>query len=82
MLGWLEYFFVFNPIILTGDFARYLWEGKVLRKGFSPYLHSPNSSFLEVFRDSNWYSIEYKNLSAIYPPIAELAFALFAFKTS
>ena len=69
---------IFTPIYLTGDIARYLWEGHVVREGFNPFLYAPNAPELEAIRNSYWSKIEYKDLTAIYPPFSQLLFALTA----
>jgi hypothetical protein len=59
---------------LSDDAYRYVWEGRVLRAGFSPYAHAPDSAALEQLRDANYERINHKNLPTIYPPAAQGAF--------
>lgn len=68
---------VFSPILLTGDIPRYVFEGFLLRNGFSPYEIAP-VEFIGSFSSQLLNQIEYKNMSAIYPPATLLFFSAFA----
>ena len=72
-----RFLLAFAPIMLTGDIARYLWEGKLLRAGMSPFQIAPDASIVAQLRDTNWNAIEYKHMTAIYPPVAQYLFAAF-----
>lgn len=56
------------------DVFRYIWEGEVQNAGYSPYCLAPDSQTLSPLRDSCWSLVKHKQVSAIYPPLAELAF--------
>lgn len=56
------------------DIVRYIWEGEVQNAGFSPYCLAPDSQALAPLRDSFWSLVKHKQVSAIYPPLAELVF--------
>lgn len=56
------------------DIVRYIWEGEVQNAGFSPYCLAPNAAPLSPIRDSFWLLVKHKEVSAIYPPLAELVF--------
>ena len=60
------------------DIYRYLWEGKLLLNHVNPYLYAPDAASVISFRDAIWTSVQHKTFSAIYPPLAEWAFALLA----
>ncbi len=60
------------------DIFRYVWEGRVLLAGYSPYLHSPDASALEFMRGGVWEAVQHKTFTAIYPPLAEWIFAILA----
>lgn len=60
------------------DMHRYIWEGRIQRYGFDPYCASPNADALQALRDRNWAQVEFKDTTAIYPPLAEFGFRLFA----
>ncbi len=63
-----------NP---SDDLARYIWEGKIVIEGYSPYDHSPDDPELTQFRDEEIYpKINHKDMPAIYPPAAIYIFAL------
>jgi alpha-1,6-mannosyltransferase len=60
------------------DLHRYIWEGRIQTRGFNPYQHAPNAEALSALRDQNWSEVQFKQVSAIYPPLAELGFRLLA----
>ncbi|RMD86777.1 MAG: hypothetical protein D6808_02635 [Candidatus Dadabacteria bacterium] len=74
----LRVWFVLTPPFLSSDIWRYIWEGKVFLNGFSPYMFPPDSPRLAALRDSNWFLIDHRHLTAIYPPFALYLFSLFA----
>lgn len=61
------------------DVFRYLWEGRIQNAGFSPYCLAPDAPVLAPLRDRVWAMVEHKDVSAIYPPLAELVFRAVAF---
>ncbi len=79
-LGWLG---LRVPVLLgatelSDDVYRYVWEGRLLAEGTSPYAFSPSSPELEGFR-ARWPElaelVNHPDVSAVYPPLAELVFA-------
>jgi hypothetical protein len=66
------------PMPPCDDMYRYLWEGKVLGFGFSPYRLPPDSPALAQFRDTGWALINHPKIPALYPPLIEGFFALLA----
>ncbi len=60
------------------DLHRYIWEGRIQTHGFDPYRDAPNSEALHTLRDQNWQQVEFKDATAIYPPLAEVGFRLLA----
>jgi len=78
--GWLIGF-VLLRLALSGatpsdDLYRYMWEGKVQRHGFSPYVVAPNDPRVADLTpgDPNWPHINHRDYPAIYPPLAQLVF--------
>ncbi|OGF24348.1 MAG: hypothetical protein A2V63_02130 [Candidatus Eisenbacteria bacterium RBG_19FT_COMBO_70_11] len=64
---------------LSDDIYRYVWEGRVVASGGNPYRQSPLDPALAPLRDAVIYPrINHKELSTIYPPLAEAGFALVA----
>ncbi|MCP3915995.1 MAG: DUF2029 domain-containing protein [bacterium] len=67
---------------LSDDVYRYVWEGEVVGSGASPYVHAPLDPALaevaaripEVFAELN-----NPNISAAYPPLAQLVHAAVTF---
>lgn len=68
----------FLPMSPGPDVYRYVWEGHIQTQGFDPYSHPPADPALIGLRDSTWEQVEHKNVSAIYPPLAEVCFRLLA----
>jgi alpha-1,6-mannosyltransferase len=60
------------------DMYRYLWEGKVIGLGYSPFRLAPNAPALIPFRDSTWAFINHPDLPTLYPLFSEALFALLA----
>ena len=69
------------PLLLAppnNDCNRYVWEGRMQRLGYSPYLYAPKDKAVAPLRDDVWKGINKKQYSTIYPPLAELEFRLLA----
>jgi len=67
------------PPSLSGDLYRYVWEGRVWLHGGNPYLQPPADPGLASLRDAAiWPFVNHPQLATIYPPLAELGFALVA----
>ncbi len=67
---------VLSPPALSDDLFRYLWDGRVLSHGLDPYARAPNDPVLRGLRDELWTHINHRELRTIYPPLAQLLFAL------
>ncbi len=82
----LRFCLLWSTPALEDDFYRYLWDGGVVAHGFNPYKHSPDTIFevsapprLQALAASSGAVIERINhpqLKTIYPPVAQLWFAL------
>ena len=57
---------------LSGDIYRYIWDGKLINNGLSPYKFPPDASQLAYLRDPNWYLVENNDIISPYPPLIEL----------
>ena len=57
------------------DANRYLWEGRLVREGESPYARVASDPAWEPLRDRYWEGMNQKGLRTIYPPVAEWTFA-------
>jgi len=88
-LAYRALFFGSTPIY-EDDWNRYLWDGAVIVQGDNPYAHSPNDiiqnpelrhlrEYAEARDDREGGNIlkriNNKNLTTIYPPVAQSAFA-------
>ena len=61
---------------LSDDVYRYLWDGRVLSEGTNPYSHAPADDALTALR-APWHDrINHPDVPTIYPPVAQLLFAL------
>ena len=67
------------PAAPSDDIYRYLWEGKLLRSGLSPYAQTADSPALRHLRDAYWQKINHKDRTTIYPPGLLVFFAAVGF---
>jgi hypothetical protein len=63
-------------VTLSGDVYRYLWDGKVLASGTNPYAFAPSDPRLAKLREPWQERINHPEIRTIYPPHAQLLFAL------
>lgn len=67
---------------LSDDLYRYVWEGRVLAAGLSPYRHPPDDPRLTPLRDAAiWPRINNQSVPSPYPPLAQLGGLLGALLT-
>lgn len=76
-LGWFWGIAIGGRLILLpmapgDDIWRYLWEGRIQLAGYSPYSYAPVAAELASLRDATWSAINHAEVTAIYPPIAQL----------
>ena len=64
------------PPALSDDVYRYLWDARLLFRDLNPYAHAPDAPALMPLRDSLWALINHKHVPTIYPPLAQLFFAV------
>lgn len=68
----------------SDDLYRYLWEGRILAAGLSPYSHPPvaaDDPAADRFRDPGdpiWTGINHPEMTAIYPPLTSVGLAVIA----
>jgi hypothetical protein len=68
---------IFTPPTLSDDMYRYVWDGRVQAQGISPYRYPPEAPELRILRDAPvWRFVNRKQAVTVYPPGAELAYAL------
>ena len=64
-----------DPVVLSNDMYRYIWDGRVQQTGINPYLYPPSSKQLESLRDDTIYPhINRKDYPTIYPAGAQIFF--------
>ncbi len=63
------------PPTLSDDTLRYIWDGRVARAGFNPYLLAPEAPELAPLRDELWQRMPHKHVPTVYPPLALAVFS-------
>ncbi|MCW7482608.1 hypothetical protein [Leptospira kanakyensis] len=78
----LRVIFIFLPPVWEDDWARYLWEGNLIRNGESPYEIAPENSFqksnLSELETEILSQINHPDWTTIYTPFVLFYFALFS----
>jgi alpha-1,6-mannosyltransferase len=70
-------FLMFTRPTLSDDMYRYVWDGRIQAQGISPYRYAPEAPQLVHLRDEAiWRFVNRKGAVTVYPPVAEMAFAL------
>lgn len=64
--------------LLSDDVYRYLWDGRVSLSGVSPYRFAPDDPALFPLRDVAWTQVNHPEIRTIYPPLAQVGFAVVA----
>ena len=59
----------------SDDVNRYLWEGKLLLEGESPYSMNADDPAREHYRDRFWEGMNHRDKTTAYPPLALAVFA-------
>jgi len=63
------------PLPVSDDVNRYIWEGRLVRLGLSPYTAPADAPQFAAFHDAEWAAMNHKDKLTVYPPLAELVFA-------
>lgn len=63
------------PTAVSDDVSRYLFEGKLVRAGISPYAQTADAESIVHYRDVQWTLMNHKDKPTAYPPLAQLIFA-------
>jgi len=74
----LRLLLVAAPPIFSDDVHRYVWDGRVIGAGYDPYDHAPSDPELAFLRDDGWRRMNNPSLRTIYPPAAQVVFAITA----
>ncbi|MCB9617089.1 MAG: hypothetical protein H6722_32060 [Sandaracinus sp.] len=67
---------VIAPVALSDDLYRFLWDGRVTVHGLDPYAYPPSHPALAFLRDAHHAHVNHADIPTIYPPGAQLLFAL------
>jgi len=66
---------VLFPVEPSDDLNRYLWEGKLVAQGESPYEATADSERWTDWRDGYWERMNHRDKPTAYPPLALWSFA-------
>jgi hypothetical protein len=73
----IQVLLLFSRPTISDDMYRYVWDGRVQAQGISPYQYAPDAPELQALRDKEiWPLINRRAAVTVYPPGAEMAFAL------
>ena len=61
---------------VSDDVNRYLWEGKLLLAGESPYAMTADDPTWSEYRDQYWEGMNHKDKNTAYPPLSLAFFSL------
>lgn len=64
---------------LSDDVYRYVWEGEVWRAGYNPFVSPPDDPALVGLRDEVWALVNHREVSSIYPPLAQALSVVLSF---
>lgn len=67
-----------EPPFLSDDYFRYMWDGLVQLRGVNPYRYAPADPALAGLNDALRAQVNHPEIRTIYPPLAQLVFALAA----
>jgi hypothetical protein len=67
---------VFAEPSLSTDQFRYIWEGRLVTLGISPYRYAPNDSFLIPYHSEVFPLVRQAGTPSPYPPLTQLVHAL------
>ena len=67
--------FLLLPTAVSDDVSRYLFEGKLVRMGISPYAQTADAKSIVKYQDAQWAAMNHKDKPTAYPPAAQLIFA-------
>jgi len=62
------------PPTLSDDMYRYIWDAKVQQDGHNPYALRPDDPSLAHLRDDHYLRVSGRDITALYPPLAEHVF--------
>ena len=73
----IKILFISIEPIGSGDYLRYLWDGKVQANGINPYLYAPNDQNLNSLHSELLpEKISYPHIRTIYFPVSQFLFTL------
>ncbi len=70
--------FLLDPPGPDDDIHRYVWDGRVQRLGYNPYIVVPGDPALSALHTAETRTLNHPDLPTLYPPAAELFFRVVA----
>ena len=66
-----------DPVVLSKDMFRFIWDGRVQQNGINPYRNPPAAEALKTLRDEQIYpNINRKDFPTVYPAGAQIFFRI------
>ena len=66
-----------DPVVLSKDMYRFIWDGRVQQSGINPYQYPPAAEELQTLRDERIYpNINRKDYPTLYPAGAQIFFRI------
>lgn len=69
-----HFLFLVKPPGTDDDIHRYLWDGRIQRLGYNPYIAIPSDPALAALHTAETRTLNHPDLASPYPPGAELFF--------
>ena len=66
--------FLLKPPGADDDIHRYVWDGRVQRLGYNPYIVVPSDPAVAALHTAETRTMNHPDLPTLYPPVAELFF--------
>ncbi len=60
----------------SDDIYRYLWEGRLILDGVSPYQDVAESEYYDAYKNDLWEQMNHKERLTAYPPLSQYLFAV------
>ncbi len=74
LAGVWQILFLVKPPGLDDDIHRYVWDGRVQRLGYNPYIVVPGDPAVRALHTAETRTLNHPDLPSLYPPGAELFF--------
>ncbi len=75
VLACLARYWVYVAVPASDDVNRYLWEGRLVLAGESPYEVVADDPSRAIYQDEIWQGMNHRDVMTVYPPLAQYYFA-------